>query len=45
LTQEQALALASPLVVEAVQAVCEVNIPLLAAATQSTSQFLAQGAA
>lgn len=45
LSKEEALTLATPLVAEAMQAVSQVGIPLLAAAAQSRLQFLAQSAA
>lgn len=45
LTQEEALTLATPLVAEAMEAVSQFGIPLLAAAVQSRPQFLARSAA
>jgi hypothetical protein len=45
LSREEAGALATPLVVDALQAISQFGIPLLAAAAQSRPQFLAQAGA
>ena len=45
LSQEEAFALATPLVAEAMQAVGQVGVPLLMAAVQSRPHFLARSAA